>query len=503
CRPITKIAAETEHEIKHEFDAPLRCENEYFTVANIGEILPGATSTLGIDLVMKYYSVYFRKQTLKKGFPDHLFKCKYFLTGFLPFYNHVMMTVAQMVTRYGIDTPRSKGFMISIFGRLLDDPQLLSYAYGKVKPGGKPSVRSILRHCWDLFFYDLGFEKVKKKINNYSLSFLKLKSAEETFTALINSCSDFDEAAEMHIESSESSSEWNMTLLQILSEAKGSLDTDVYSDFATLLGTSSNVESAAIPQMIQNISCQIVKDLGSERFRCFSVENLAVSTKKEIKKESGSIDKIFSQLHVSLNFTSRLLLRFLLPLCRKAVRVREAGKERLQATWKVMVSEGRLPDQDLIFFMTLDEIYDLLKTRSPCIISRARSRRKLFPIVDEYKFPEIMRGVPKPVSIPVSRGIPKGYARIAATLEEASILQRGEILITHTTDIGWTPYFSIISGVATELGGLISHGAVVSREYGLPCVAGLQGATKKFRTGDFVLLDGKKGILRRLPQPES
>ncbi|GIY73770.1 hypothetical protein CEXT_474861, partial [Caerostris extrusa] len=45
--------------------------------------------------------------------------------------------------------------------------------------------------------------------------------------------------------------------------------------------------------------------------------------------------------------------------------------------------------------------------------------------------------------------------------------------------------------------------AVVSREYGLPCVAGLQGATEKFRTGDFVLLDGKKGILRRFPRPES
>ncbi|PRD25956.1 UNVERIFIED_CONTAM: ppsA [Trichonephila clavipes] len=45
--------------------------------------------------------------------------------------------------------------------------------------------------------------------------------------------------------------------------------------------------------------------------------------------------------------------------------------------------------------------------------------------------------------------------------------------------------------------------AVVSREYGLPCVVGLQGATKNFRTGDYVLLDGKKGVLQRLPQPES
>ncbi|GFY40418.1 putative phosphoenolpyruvate synthase [Trichonephila inaurata madagascariensis] len=105
--------------------------------------------------------------------------------------------------------------------------------------------------------------------------------------------------------------------------------------------------------------------------------------------------------------------------------------------------------------------------------------------------------------IPVSQGVIKGYARVAMTLEEAEHLKPGEILITYSTDIGWSPYFPIISGVVTELGGLISTvGAVVSREYGLPCVVGLQGATKKFHTGDYVLLDGKKGILQRLSQPE-
>ncbi|GFR19418.1 putative phosphoenolpyruvate synthase, partial [Trichonephila clavata] len=152
----------------------------------------------------------------------------------------------------------------------------------------------------------------------------------------------------------------------------------------------------------------------------------------------------------------------------------------------------------------------------------ANSRMKMYPTLDKYKFPEIMKGLPKPVNdedesaetyefiadltmkgIPVSQGVTKGYARVAISLEEASHLKPGEILITYSTDIGWSPYFPIISGVVTELGGLISHGAVVSREYGLPCVVGLQGATKNFRTGDYVLLDGKKGVLQRLPQPES
>ena len=60
---------------------------------------------------------------------------------------------------------------------------------------------------------------------------------------------------------------------------------------------------------------------------------------------------------------------------------------------------------------------------------------------------------------------------------------KGEILITISTDIGWSPYFPLLGGVVTELGGLISHGAVVAREYGLPCVVGAAGATSAFQTG--------------------
>ena len=70
-----------------------------------------------------------------------------------------------------------------------------------------------------------------------------------------------------------------------------------------------------------------------------------------------------------------------------------------------------------------------------------------------------------------------------------------EILITRSTDIGWSPYFPILKGVVTELGGLISHGAVVAREYRLPCLVGASGATDSFQTGDLVCLDTSKGVL--------
>lgn len=71
----------------------------------------------------------------------------------------------------------------------------------------------------------------------------------------------------------------------------------------------------------------------------------------------------------------------------------------------------------------------------------------------------------------------------------------GDILITHSTDIAWSPYFPILGGVVTELGGLISHGAVVAREYGLPCIVAAEQATDFFEFGEIITLDSKNGVI--------
>ena len=88
-----------------------------------------------------------------------------------------------------------------------------------------------------------------------------------------------------------------------------------------------------------------------------------------------------------------------------------------------------------------------------------------------------------------------------ATLEEAAALQAGEILIAPITDVGWTPYFSLIAGLATDVGSAVSHGAVVAREYGLPAVVNLRVATSRFKTGDMVTLDGDRGTLKLTAAP--
>ena len=103
---------------------------------------------------------------------------------------------------------------------------------------------------------------------------------------------------------------------------------------------------------------------------------------------------------------------------------------------------------------------------------------------------------------PVSVGIARGKARVVRTLEEASAVEAGEILIAPITDVGWTPYFGLLGGLATDVGSAVSHGAVVAREYGVPCIVGTQHGTSMFRTGDRVELDGSTGRLRLLGPDE-
>jgi phosphohistidine swiveling domain-containing protein len=100
--------------------------------------------------------------------------------------------------------------------------------------------------------------------------------------------------------------------------------------------------------------------------------------------------------------------------------------------------------------------------------------------------------------VPCSSGRVEGVARVVETLEEARALQRGEILVARYTNPGWTPLFNLAGGVVIEEGGLLSHGAVVAREYGIPAVLRIEGATKILRTGQRLRIDGGVGTVEIL-----
>jgi len=94
-----------------------------------------------------------------------------------------------------------------------------------------------------------------------------------------------------------------------------------------------------------------------------------------------------------------------------------------------------------------------------------------------------------------SSGRVTARARVILSLDKAGEVQPGEILVTHMTSPGWTPLFSIIAGLVTECGGILSHGAVVARECNIPAVLQVENASVQIKTGDMLTIDGDKGLI--------
>ncbi|SEQ92294.1 pyruvate, water dikinase [Lentzea xinjiangensis] len=96
--------------------------------------------------------------------------------------------------------------------------------------------------------------------------------------------------------------------------------------------------------------------------------------------------------------------------------------------------------------------------------------------------------------IAVSGGTVEGRARVVLDLAQAD-LEPGDVLVTTHTDPSWSPLFVAITGLVTEVGGLMTHGAVVAREYGLPAVVGVEGATRLIRDGQRIRVNGTDGYV--------
>lgn len=101
------------------------------------------------------------------------------------------------------------------------------------------------------------------------------------------------------------------------------------------------------------------------------------------------------------------------------------------------------------------------------------------------------------IGLAVSSGMIEGRARVILNMEDAD-LEEGDILVTSFTDPSWTPLFVSIKGLITEVGGLMTHGAVIAREYGLPAVVGVENATKLIKDGQRIRLNGTDGYVEIL-----
>jgi pyruvate,water dikinase len=173
-------------------------------------------------------------------------------------------------------------------------------------------------------------------------------------------------------------------------------------------------------------------------------------------------------------------------------------------------SSSPVADVASVFFLTIDEVVQALRTSRTDLAPLVRARRAEYAR-DRARPdpPATFTGAPPPVQLPPSggetwRGLPasagvvEGRARVLFSANEMGKLQPGEVLVVHTTDVGWTPIFLIAAGVVTELGGPLSHAAIVARELGVPSVVNVSGVTRAVRTGDRLRIDGDRGVVERL-----
>ncbi len=178
---------------------------------------------------------------------------------------------------------------------------------------------------------------------------------------------------------------------------------------------------------------------------------------------------------------------------------------------KAFTNLGTLMDPLDIFFLRKSEIHKIAKdeyseAEIEQIRQATRERKKEFLKNENITPPKFLRGGyesndPQQTletvlqGIPASRGTLSGPVRILDRIDDIWRVRAGEILVVPRTDPGWTPVFCKIGGLITETGGLLSHGAVVSREYGIPAVTNIPDACRIFKTGQTVTLDGSKGTV--------
>ncbi|MGA9598071.1 MAG: rifamycin-inactivating phosphotransferase [Acidimicrobiia bacterium] len=186
-------------------------------------------------------------------------------------------------------------------------------------------------------------------------------------------------------------------------------------------------------------------------------------------------------------------------------------KQALLEEAERLVRAHVLHEKEDIFYLRFQELHDVVRTNhvDDQLICRRkdafRSYQALTPprvltsdgevIAGAYRRDDVPTGAL--VGLPVSAGVIEGRARVILDMSQAD-LESGDILVTAYTDPSWTPLFVAIKGLVTEVGGLMTHGAVIAREYGLPAVVGVEHATRLIRDGQRIRVHGTDGYVEIL-----
>jgi pyruvate,water dikinase len=175
---------------------------------------------------------------------------------------------------------------------------------------------------------------------------------------------------------------------------------------------------------------------------------------------------------------------------------------------KILVEKNYLDEEKDIFYIGFGELYKAIENNESlkALVEQRKEEYEHYgklsaPRVITSEGEEIKAGYKRDnlpegalVGIPVSSGVIEGIAKVITDPSKAA-LNKGEILVAPFTDPGWTPLFINADGLVMEVGGLLTHGTVVAREYGIPAVVGISDATKKIKTGQKIRVDGNSGYV--------
>ncbi|MHC6180106.1 phosphoenolpyruvate synthase [Clostridium sp. JNZ X4-2] len=186
-------------------------------------------------------------------------------------------------------------------------------------------------------------------------------------------------------------------------------------------------------------------------------------------------------------------------------------KQALMKEAVKLVQKGIIQEKEDIYYLSFEEFREAVRT-SRLDYSIIRLRKEEYKVYEKLTPPRIMTSegevifgeydndnIPEGAlaGIPASSGIIEGRARVVLKMEEAHI-EEGDILVTAFTDPSWTPMFVSIKGLVTEVGGMMTHGSVIAREYGLPAVVGVENATRRIQDGQRIRINGTDGYVEIL-----
>ncbi|MCR4964314.1 MAG: hypothetical protein K6A41_01505 [Bacteroidales bacterium] len=549
-RPITTEIIDIE-----EFDRDDDLSNHLFTKRNVGEMMPGAvtpltlsTSAKAIDYGMRY--MLWKAGVYKSPYEEEPLRLISSISGHLFF---DMNLLYNMYTKVGIADPQSMN--LSIMGEYHDYPPITAKFSNPIVRG----INSVkfLRYVLSGHSAMKRFDNMLTKVHfAETSSYSELYQSIDTNLAYLDESLIYHYASSSYSGSASSTlyrlldkyfpdkKKYQSFLSHLLSNIPNIESADILSRLQELSAMIKKHNSKAVQFSAEELLGYIKNDveisvkyqdfLSRHGHRCIkeaemrnkpwrddeiplmnylqSIINSPMSLvqrdeKIDLKKEFSFVrNPLLKRACISFAEKSRQAVVDREYTKSQLIHIIDLFKTQYARLANMLVAANLLTDADLIYFLTHSEIGELIGGDTK-LLSVAIRRRKAHAIQENLSFDDIYVGKPTAdvfdleendgmmKGVPVSNGECEGIVRIVYSADDANKLQKGEIMVARFTDIGWTPYYSVVNGLITEIGSSLSHGAVVAREYGLPAIVNVKGATKLLKNGDRIKMDAGKGTV--------